>query len=94
MIAVSGLTTAVFVLKSLTLVVGGLITFFAFKAFRRTGAPALRALAMGFGLVTLGAFLAGAADQVLHLDTNVALIIDSALTATGFAVILYSLYSE
>lgn len=87
-------STAVIALKSVTLVLGGLITFFAFKAYRRTHATALGALALGFGFVTIGAMLAGAAHQAFGFDTNSVLLIESTLTALGFGVIVYSLYSE
>lgn len=52
--------TLVAALKTLTLVFGGLITYFAYSAYHRTRIPALRALTIGFGTVTVGAFLAGA----------------------------------
>lgn len=81
-------------LKTVTLCLGGLITFYAYRAYRRTGSPALRALAVGFGAITLGAILAGAIDQLLAVDRALALLVESALTAVGFAVILYSLYVD
>jgi hypothetical protein len=86
-------TSLVVALKTITLVLGGLITYFALRAYRRTDSPALRALAIGFGVVTLGAFLAGIADQVVGLDQTLVLVIESALTAVGFGVITYSLYA-
>jgi len=87
--------SAVVALKTLSLVMGGLITYFAYRAYRRTAAPALRALAVGFGVVTIGALLAGAVDLVPQLQNrSIALLIDSALTTVGFGVILYSLYVE
>ncbi|WP_458189743.1 DUF7521 family protein [Haladaptatus sp. NG-WS-4] len=87
-------TPLVIALKTLTLALGGVITYFAFKAYRRTGSPALRSLAIGFGIVTLGAFLAGVADQAFRADREFVLVIESALTAIGFASIAYSLYAE
>lgn len=80
-------------LKTLTLVIGGLITYYAYSAYQRTRAPALRALTIGFGAVTFGAFLAGAAHQAFGLDTDLVLIIESFLTTLGFGIILYSLYT-
>ncbi|WP_135825232.1 DUF7521 family protein [Halorussus ruber] len=88
------ITTLVVALKTLTLVLGGLITFFAYKAYRRTESPALASLALGFGVVTLGAFLAGLADQILALGDTIVLVTESALTVVGFGVITYSLYVE
>lgn len=87
-------TTAVVVFKALTLVLGGLITLYAGRAYRRTRSPALRALALGFGTVTLGALLAGIVDQLTPLDPRIALAVESLFTSVGFGVILYSLYVE
>lgn len=87
-------------LKTITLVLGAAITYFSFRAYRRTGASSLRALTVGFGVVTLGALLAGALDLVetvgivSNLDSTWALAVESVFTAVGFAIILYSLYSE
>lgn len=90
----TAITSLVVALKAMTLLLGGLITWFAYRAYRRTDSLALRALAVGFGVVTLGAFLAGLADQIVGLDRSNVLIIESALTAIGFAIIMYSLYVE
>jgi len=87
-------TPLVVALKTVTLVLGGLITFFAFKAYRRTGARALRALAFGFGAVTLGSMVAGVLDRIVVTGGDYALVAESALTAVGFAIILYSLYAD
>jgi hypothetical protein len=88
------ITTAVIVLKTLTLLLGGSITFYALQAYRRTAASSLRALAFGFGTVTLGALLAGIVDQLLPLDPSLALVVESLFTTVGFGIILYSLYIE
>lgn len=86
--------TVLVALKTITLVLGGLITFFAYNAYRRTRATPIGALALGFGLVTLGALLAGLAHQAIDLDLEAVLLVESTLIATGFGVILYSLYAE
>lgn len=86
--------TAVIVLKTLSLVMGGLITYFAYRAYARTGSAALRALTIGFGVVTVGALAAGAIDQLIAVDPNYALVVESGMATLGFGVILYSLYAE
>jgi divalent metal cation (Fe/Co/Zn/Cd) transporter len=88
------ITTAVLVLKTLTLILGGVITFYSYRAYRRTRSRALRALALGFGIVTLGALLAGIVDQLISVDPAIALVVESLFTTVGFAIILYSLYVE
>ncbi|WP_138006779.1 DUF7521 family protein [Halalkalirubrum salinum] len=80
--------------KTAILLLGGSIAFFAYKAYRRTGDPSLRALVIGFSFVTIGALLGGIADQLLNIDLVTGVIIDSLLTAIGFAVIVYSLFLE
>lgn len=86
--------SAIVVAKTATLLLGGLVTYFAFRAFRRTGEAALRALAVGFAVVTLGALAAGVLDQLVGAGRPVALLVESTLTAVGFAVVVYSLYVE
>jgi hypothetical protein len=85
--------TAIVVIKTLTLILGGAITYLAYKAYRRTGAPSLRYLSVGFGIVTLGTLLAGIIDQVLQMELQIGLLTESVLITAGFAVILYSLYA-
>jgi hypothetical protein len=85
---------AVVVLKTITLILGGLITYFAYRAYDRSGVDALGYLALGFGIVTLGTLLAGVVDQVLAYDASMALLVESAMTTVGFAVIVYSLYTR
>lgn len=85
---------AVVALKVITLVLGGLITFFAARAYRQTGARPIGYLAVGFGTVTLGSLLAGAAHQAFGAPVDVVLLIESLLVAVGFGIITYSLYSE
>lgn len=93
MIGETTTTTLIIGLKTLTLVLGGLITYLAFKAYRRTGEHSLGFLSLGFAIVTFGTLLAGAADQLLGAAILTGLLIESALIATGFLVIVYSLYT-
>lgn len=91
-LAATHVASLVVVLKTLTLALGGLITWLAFKAARRTGSRSLGLLAVGFGLVTAGALLAGLVDQLVGLPLDLAVLVQSALTVAGLAVILLSLY--
>jgi len=86
-------TSLIVVFKTLTLLLGGLITYLAYKAYRRTEARSLAALAAGFGIITCGTLVAGAVDQLLAADFQVGLLIESALVTLGFGVIVYSLYT-
>ncbi|WP_128476010.1 DUF7521 family protein [Halorussus pelagicus] len=86
--------SAVVALKALTLALGGTITYFAFKAYRRTNAPALRAFAVGFGLVTAGTVLGGVVHQLTSLSIEGGIVIESVFTALGFGVLTYALYAR
>jgi uncharacterized membrane protein YedE/YeeE len=90
----AAITLTIVVLKALTLVLGGSITVFSYRAYRRTGSSSLWALTLGFTIVTVGALIAGIIDQIFPVARNIALIVESFCTTAGFAVILYSLYVE
>ncbi|WP_049929213.1 DUF7521 family protein [Halopiger goleimassiliensis] len=85
---------ALAVVKTLVLVVGSVITYFAFKAYRRTRQRALGLLALGFALVTLGFVLAGMLYEVLDVALETGILLESALVLVGFVVIAYSLYVQ
>jgi hypothetical protein len=84
----------IIVAKTVTVLLGGLVTYLSAKAYQRTGAPPLRALAIGFGIITFGGTLAGLGDLAGVTDLETSVVVQSVVTAIGFAVITYSLYSE
>ncbi|WP_306054229.1 DUF7521 family protein [Natronococcus wangiae] len=85
---------ALAVVKTLVLIVGSVITYFAFKAYRRTRQPALGYLAGGFGIVTLGFVLAGVLHEILGVSLETGVLLESLLVLAGFLVIAYSLYVQ
>lgn len=83
--------------KTLILIIGGLITYYSYQAYQRTGTAQHRWLMFGFGTVTVGAILGGALDIVVgtYLGQNLiytSVLVSSSLTAVGLGIILYSLY--
>ncbi|WP_415381301.1 hypothetical protein [Halosimplex sp. TS25] len=86
-------TVALALTKAATLLFGAILTGLAWRAYRRTSDPALRALSVGIGLVTVGAILGGTLHRVVRIDLVVAASVQSAFTAGGFAVLTYSLYA-
>ena len=88
------ITIALTVVKTLVLVVGGIITYFAYKAYRRTRQRPLGYLAAGFGVVTLGLVLAGLLYELLSVPLAVGILIESLLALVGFVVIAFSLYAQ
>lgn len=87
-------TIALTVVKTLVLIVGGIITYFAYKAYRRTRQRPLGYLAAGFGTVTLGLVLAGLLYELLSVPLAVGILIESLLSLVGFVVIAFSLYAH
>lgn len=86
------MTTLLVATKTVTLILGALITSLAYRAFRRRKEPALRALMIGFGLVTLGSAAGGALYHLAEVTFTLGVSIESLVTAAGFAVLVYSLY--
>ncbi|MFC6906895.1 DUF7521 family protein [Halalkalicoccus tibetensis] len=86
--------TAIVIVKTVILLLGAGITYIAYKAYRRTGSSSLQALGIGFTSVTLGALLAGVADQLFSVSLEMGVLINSVLVAIGFVIIMYSLYIE
>lgn len=100
----SHVTAAIVAGKTVTLLLGSLISYLSWKAYRRTGSQPLRSLAVGVGVVTAGAVLGGLVDLFVRTEELglgpsegsllVGVLVNSLLTAVGFAIITYSLYGE
>jgi heme/copper-type cytochrome/quinol oxidase subunit 3 len=90
----AALQIAVVVTKTVILVLGGTITYFAYKASQRTRTASLRTLSLGFGVITVGAVFGGVAHQFVSASIASGVLINSILTAVGFVIITYSLYME
>ncbi|ELZ27553.1 hypothetical protein C475_06525 [Halosimplex carlsbadense 2-9-1] len=85
---------AIAVVKSVVLLLGGAITVIAYRAYRRAGDPSLRALGAGFGVITLGALVSGAANQFFGVPFETGVLLNSVFLAVGLAIIMYSLYMQ
>ena len=85
-------TTAVLILvRILVLVLGVLITYYSFAAYRLTRTPYMRNATIGFSIITLGVFLEGLLYEFGGLNLSVVHIIESVAIGVGFAVLLHSL---
>jgi TRAP-type C4-dicarboxylate transport system permease small subunit len=97
MVHIPSSQVGVVISKTLILIIGGLITYYSYQAYQRTGTAQHRWLMFGFGTVTVGAILGGALDIVVgtYLAQNqiyTSVLVSSSLTAAGLGIILYSLY--
>ncbi|MFC7140516.1 hypothetical protein ACFQMA_11835 [Halosimplex aquaticum] len=85
---------AIAVVKSVILLLGGGITIIAFRAYQRARDSSLGVLGVGFGVITLGALVSGAANQFFAVSLETGVFINSLFLAVGLAVIMYSLYMQ
>lgn len=82
----------VHILKGLVLVIGGIITYYAYRAYAMQRDKSLFYLTIGFGLITIGAILGGITIVLTNRDFLMALLLDSSFTLAGLSLILYSLH--
>jgi heme/copper-type cytochrome/quinol oxidase subunit 3 len=82
---------AIAVVKTLILVVGSVVTYLAYSAYRRTGDRSLRLLAFGFALVGIGVLLAGFTFELLDVSLGVGILLESLFVLVGLGVVAYSL---
>lgn len=81
-------------LKALTVLLGFLIVWFGFKAWRAGRRRPLLWLTLGMGLMTLGAIAEGVAFQGLGLTLDESHIVEALFTLAAFGVLVYSLYAS
>jgi len=87
-------TVVLIAAKTATLAFGSVLTYLSYRAFRRTRSRALRALAVGIGLLTLGALLGGVLHQIAGIGLEASVGVQSVFTAVGFAIMTYSLFVD
>ncbi|MDT3436549.1 hypothetical protein [Haloarcula sp. 1CSR25-25] len=81
-------------MKTVTLVCGAILTTLTYRAYRRTESPAMRALCLGIGFVTLGAILGGSLHQLVGMPVTQSVTVEELFTAAGFFILTYSLYTD
>ncbi|WP_254272967.1 DUF7521 family protein [Haloarcula marina] len=80
--------------RALTAAVGLFVAALAYRGFRRNDAPKMRALAVGIGLLTTGAFLATGFTAALAAGEGVVLLARGVVTVAGLCAVLYALLRE
>ena len=79
------------VAQGFILIFGGVVVFFAVRAYRRTKSQAMLLLAIGFSFVTAGAVVAGILFNFITADLSTVETIQATSQAVGFLIIVYSL---
>lgn len=89
----AAITLLVAAIKLVALLLGGLVTLYAYRAYRRTASRSLLAMAVGFGSITLGTLVAGFVDRILPYSAGAAVAIEGLFMIFGFLAVLYSLHA-
>ena len=77
--------------QALILVFGGIVVYYAGKAYGKTRSQAMLFLAVGFAFVTLGALVAGVIYNFGAKDLEAVITVQAYCQAVGFLMIVYSL---
>jgi len=80
--------------KLVTVGLGLLITYQAYKGYRTYGSEPMRYVAIGFLFISIGSVIEGVLFDVVGLSIFLAGTIQTAIVAVGMLVILYSLYGR
>lgn len=80
-------------IKLVTVVLGVLVVYLGWKAYRASGRKPLLWLTVGMLIMTLGALSEGIAFQGLGWSIEQSHIFEAVVTLVAFAVLVYSLYS-
>ena len=79
------------VAQALILAFGGVVVFYASRAYGRTKSQAMFLLALGFAFVALGAVVAGVMYNLGTSDLGTVITIQAYSQVVGFFIIVYSL---
>jgi hypothetical protein len=77
--------------QALILVFGGVVVYYASRAYRKTNSQAMLLLGLGFAFVAVGALAAGLLYNIGTVDLSTVITIQAYAQAIGFLVIVYSL---
>lgn len=77
--------------QALILIFGGVVVYYASRAYGKARSQAMLLLAIGFAFVTLGALVAGVLYNLGSVDLGTVITVQAYSQAIGFFVIVYSL---
>lgn len=78
--------------QALILIFGGVVVYYAYRAYDKTKSQAMLLLGIGFAVVTLGALVAGILyNFVAGTDLDTVITLQAYAQALGFFIIVYSL---
>ncbi len=75
----------------LILLFGGVVVYYAYRAYGKTKSAAMLLLAVGFAFVAIGALVAGVLYNFDSTDLSTPITVQAYSQAVGFFIIVYSL---
>lgn len=78
--------------KVITMALGFLIAYQAYKGYRQYGSEPMLYVAIGFAIISFGAVIEGVLFDVVGLDPFDAGFVQTVIVAVGMLFVLYSLY--
>jgi hypothetical protein len=82
------------VAKLVTMVLGFLIAYQAYRGYRRSNSQSMLYLAVGFAIISFGAIVEGILFDVVGLTLHNAGTVATTIVAIGMLTILYALYGR
>lgn len=82
------------VAKLVTVVLGFLIAYQAYRGYRRSNSQSMLYLAVGFATISFGAIVEGILFDVVGLTFHNAGMVATTIVAIGMVTILYALYGR
>jgi hypothetical protein len=83
--------SVVWVTRGITAIVGLFVAALAYRGYRRNESPKMRALAIGIGLLTAGAYVAVIFIDMIGMGNGVVLLARGLVTVIGLSVVLYAI---
>lgn len=80
------------VAKVVTMLLGFLIAYQAYRGYRRNDSDPMLMLAVGFLFISVGAVIEGVLFEIVGFSIFMAGAVQTSVVAAGMLVILYSLY--
>ena len=86
------LVAVLVVVKIAALVLGGVVSLMAYRAYHRTRIPGLQYFAVGLAVITLGTFLAGVFHHLGGASVASGMLLESVIICLGFGIMIVGLY--
>lgn len=80
------------VVKITALILGGIVSLMAYRAYSRTRIAGLQYFAVGLAIITLGTFLVGVFHHIGGASVTIGMLLESVIISIGFIVMIVGLY--